>query len=55
MNTVGGSPDLQQVSTSFVERQNLAMRMYMRRFIVGLANAETGDRALDRENVRTRK
>jgi len=29
---VTGSPDPSQVSTSYVERQNLAMRMHMRRF-----------------------
>ena len=29
---VNGSPDLKQISTSFVERQNLTMRMGMRRF-----------------------
>jgi len=28
-----GKPDLKQISTSFVERQNLTMRMSMRRFI----------------------
>lgn len=27
-----GSPDMEKVSTSFVERQNLTMRMHMRRF-----------------------
>lgn len=29
---ITGSPDLEQISTSFVERQNLTMRMGMRRF-----------------------
>lgn len=30
--TITGKPDLDKVSTSFVERQNLTMRMHMRRF-----------------------
>jgi hypothetical protein len=32
MKTVIGSPDYERVGTSFVEQQNLTMRMSMRRF-----------------------
>src|SRR2546425_9635864 len=32
MEVVNGDPDLELASTSYVERQNLTMRMHMRRF-----------------------
>jgi hypothetical protein len=32
MKLVNGSPDMTRVSTSYIERQNLTMRMSMRRF-----------------------
>ena len=31
-NTVSGNPDPEHISTSYIERQNLTMRMHMRRF-----------------------
>lgn len=32
MKIISGNPDPQHISTSYVERQNLSMRMGMRRF-----------------------
>ena len=32
IKTVAGNPDKEHISTSYVERQNLTMRMHMRRF-----------------------
>ncbi len=37
-NTISGNPDPKHISTSFAERQNLTMRMHMRRF-TSLTNA----------------